>query len=127
LRPDGTGGVLWGGGVDGTKGGGSIGTSSGSPTQIAIVSGAILQFKYRQAATSYILGLNDINIDSSDDTFSITESIITSSATSAQYVFGTLTASFVLHGLVYMRKNGSNYEFYSNSTQTNLIYSYLWV
>ena len=65
------------GGVDGTKGGGTLATTSGSPTVIAIVSGSILLLEYISS---------NIYVDSSDDTF------VARSST------GTLTGSFALIG-----------------------------
>ena len=103
LKPDGSGGVVWGtGGINGTKGAGTVSTASGAPTQIPIISGQIMRLYYQM----------DLVIDSSDDT----------------YIWrgnsGTITGTFVSINGLFTRKNGSNYEFYDSVAYT---YSYLWL
>ena len=94
------------GGVDGTKGSGTLGASSGAPTVIAIITSAILCLQ--DVGVSSLL-----HIDGSDDTFIFV-------GTS-----GTLTSSFVeLHtGIgLYARKNGANYEIYRAAVSFNYIW-----
>lgn len=107
LAPDGSGGVVWvaGGGGNGTKGAGTIGTSSGSPTVIAIVSEATLILH---------IGSNTLALTSSSD-----DTVAWLGTTT------TLTGSFQdLGATLFARKNGTNYEYYFGSGTG---YVYLWV
>tara|TARA_R110000737_G_scaffold56106_1_gene80158 strand:- start:359 stop:835 length:477 start_codon:yes stop_codon:yes gene_type:complete len=106
LKPDGSGGVAWAtGGVNGTKGAGTIGTTSGSPTSVSIISGLVLHFLW---------GTNTYFIDASDDTY----------ANAINGTTGTITGTFADIGSgFYVRKNGSAYEFYAPSNT----YGYIWL
>ena len=112
LTPDGSGGVQWVeantiAGVDGTKGAGTMGTTSGAAISVSIISNRILNFESTVQQSRII-------IDSSDDSFVF---LNTSS---------TLTGSFVAlaASTLYGRKNGANYEFYDTS---GVHYNYVWL
>lgn len=127
LQTDGSGGVEWVdkddvGGIEGTKGIGTLGSSSGAPTQIAIVTNRVLMISIMPsigASSDYLLiGF----IDSSDDTFTGQEVGQISNS-------GTLTGSFQTFGnstRYYVRKNSTNYEFYEDTTGA-FTYSYIWM
>ena len=81
------------GGIDGTNGGGTLGSASGSPTVFAI-SGTIMVLEC--AASSFDVVFN------SDDDSALSDTIKT-----------TLTASFQeITTNLFARKNGTNYEVY---------------
>jgi hypothetical protein len=136
LTPDGSGGVQWqeiedvGGGVDGTKGSGFMGSLIGSPTVIAIVSGKKLLLNFTSDNISGTLSINGtIILDASDDTY-VANSTNNTSSTNAS---GTVTTSFadlinliVAGGHIRGQKNGSNYEFYENTTGS-LSFTYIWL
>jgi hypothetical protein len=126
LQTDGAGGVEWIDkstvGIDGTKGSGTLGSGSGAPTVIAIVAGKILHIII-QVGTGAVTSTNISSfIDATDDTFVSTQE----NATTAS---GTLTGSFANLGgntIFQARKNGTDYEFYENTTGS-YTYIYLWI
>jgi hypothetical protein len=139
LVPDGSGGVEWVeantvSGVNGTKGNGSIGTSSGAPTQIAeVTSGTLMVWFADGNTTASEVSHAHIIITQSDDTFVLSSSSEGLGAGTTISASGTLTGSFAasLFGdqsgsanSLFYRKSGSNYEFYSPKGDT---FQYLWL
>lgn len=132
LTPDGAGGVQWveiagiAPGVDGTKGGGSLSTSSSSPSQIAEVSGAFLTVQFCNTISAGVAAV--LVIDQSDDTYTL---VSYDNSPNASYNIGTISGSYAPlpygsgTGAFGLRKTGSNYEFYTTSSGTS-VYSYLW-
>jgi hypothetical protein len=107
--------------VDKTKGSGTMGTTSGAPTQIAEVSGKALLITVTALNTNLTLSMI---IDQSDLTYS---NVYGSGTYGSQS--GTLTGSFVsMMGAVaiYARATGGNIELYENLT-SSAYYSYIWL
>ena len=130
LVPDGSGGVAWvevGGiaGIDGSKGSGTMSIASGTPTQIAVVTGKIMRLRVFDSTTSFSF---DIDVDNSDDSYLGNSAQGTQSGT----VTGTF-ASFQYGGgagaYIWIRKVSTNYEFYisGGGAATTNYYSYIWL
>lgn len=135
LETDGSNGVQWTNtstlGVNGTFGSGAVGTSSGSPTQVAEVTDRILYLEVGVGGAS----ANDnsqftIFIKQSDSTYELIEHEADASTFGTFVGSGTLTSSFVDVGgasqSFYLRVTGGNIEFYEGNTGS-AGYLYLWL
>lgn len=137
LETDGSGGVQWVTknsvqGINGTKGGGSTGTSSGSPTQVSVISDRFL----RVDAYGVKIGSGEslhahFIIDSSDNTFVSSAVYLVSGGNEISTVSsGTLTGSFqaigTTTGVLQARVTGGNYEFYSTFASGTFKHTYIW-
>jgi hypothetical protein len=133
LQTDGAGGVEWIDkstvGIDGTKGSGVVGISSGAPAQIAEVTGKTLILDIKGDLDAAIF-LVDLVINQSDLTYS--GSIYTdTTGTKYNSTSGTLTSSFVAilpagSTSFYVRATGGNIEFYE-SDNAGANYHYYWL
>jgi hypothetical protein len=119
--------------IDGTKGAGTTGASSGAPYQIAAVTGKnlIISFSHAMTSTPYITVNGTIFIKQSDESYVISGFEAVNSGFNSIFTgSGTLTSSFV--DLVstsypfYGRITGGNYEFYENMSGAGSI-SYMWL
>jgi len=134
LTPNGSGGVAWVevgtiSGVDGTKGSGTFGTSSGAPTVLAVQPDKKLMILFQWGPVSSAGVSGSLILDESDDTYIGSSSNQTTSTTGS----GTLTGSFAnlvstvnTAGYILGRVNGTNYEFYENYTG-GTTFSYIWL
>jgi hypothetical protein len=117
--------------VDKTKGSGTVGTGSGSPTVIAIVSDKIIRiFMAGYGISTYTTSYGiDIYIDSSDDTYEGVGYYHERTTGGLTAISGTMTGSFVNIGYgFFIRKNGTDYEIYEGlASSGGAVYSYLWL
>lgn len=136
LETDGSGGVQWTLtstlGVNGTKGQGTLGSSPGSPTQIAEIANRFLMVtaQVRGATANDRMSLT-LYIDQSDSTYSGVYDDTDGSSSTAGSINGTLTGSFVditsaSSETFFARVTGGNIEFYENNTLA-AFYTYIWL
>jgi len=123
LRPDGAGGVVWGGGVDGTKG--TVSATFGT-TYVTMTSGVsgIFIFTYSSGAG----GSENINgtviVDLSDDTFTAnyagagSDASYSGTITTGQQVGSILNSADVVIGLNF-RRSGGALQYAQSTTGTN--------
>ena len=133
LQTDGSGGVEWVDkstvGIDGTKGNGTVGTSSGTPSQIAEVTDKMLVLDVKGDLDAAVF-LVDLVINQSDLTYS---GSVYSDTTGTKYnsASGTLTSSFVSilpagSTAFYVRATEGNIEFYESDNE-GAEYHYYWL
>jgi len=150
LTPDGAGGVQWVDAstvsqINGTKGQGTMPTTSGSPLVVAIQTGRTLEvsvFNGPSAQTNN-MGSGRIIVDASDDSISYAGNFFDASGNTFAFSTGnaTLGASFANYLIIdrdsapndtfiAVRKNGTDYEFYVNQSaggSGTSCYQYLWL
>jgi hypothetical protein len=118
--------------IDGTKGFGTIGTSSGAPYQIASVTGKnlLIHFCIVYTGSPYTVINGTLFINQTDESYVINGILDSGSGANATLGgSGTLTGSFVNiagSSILLARITGGNYEFYESTAGSGEI-SYIWL